>query len=134
MIKATEAGQRFELNSPTEMPRAAGFLWNRKMMIHMNCRGFATAQFLQPEPAKYIYAPNLEAKTFMQPEQPYYAHHPGRFFYIKDELSGEIFSAPFEPARATPRRRLHNRHSARQTLPGKGRLLIHSKKAAIEPL
>lgn len=102
MIRATEAGQRFELNSPTEMPRAAGFLWNRKMMIQMNCRGFATAQFMQPEPAKYIYAPNLEAKTFMQPEQPYYAHHPGRFFYIKDELSGEIFSAPFEPVRATP--------------------------------
>lgn len=104
MIKATEAGQRFELNSPTAMPRAAGFLWNPKMMIQMNCRGFATAQFMQPEPAKYIYAPNLEAKTFMQPEQPYYAHHPGRFFYIKDEHSGELFSAPYEPVRATPDR------------------------------
>ncbi|PCK08652.1 MAG: NdvB protein [Alteromonadaceae bacterium] len=82
------------------MPRAAGFLWNKHMMIQMNCRGFAIAQFMQPEPAKYAYAPNLEAKTFMQPEQPYYAHHPGRFFYIKDEDTGELFSAPYEPVRA----------------------------------
>jgi len=42
----------------------------------------------------------LSSKTFMQPEQPYYAHHPGRFFYIKDEVSGEIFSVPYEPVRA----------------------------------
>jgi cellobionic acid phosphorylase len=55
---------------------------------------------MQPEPAKYAYAPNLEAKTFMQPEQNYYAHHPGRFFYIKDEETGELFSAPYEPVRA----------------------------------
>ena len=41
------------------------------MMIQTTCRGYATAQFMQPEPAKYTYAPNLEAKTFMQPEQPY---------------------------------------------------------------
>ena len=82
------------------MPRAAGFLWNRKMMIQATCRGYAIAQFMQPEPAKYAYAPNLEAKTFMQPEQPYYAHHPGRFFYVKDEANGRLFSAPYEPVRA----------------------------------
>ena len=93
-------GQRYDLYSPVAMPRAAGFLWNRSMMIQATCRGYAIAQFMQPEPAKYAYAPNLEAKTFMQPEQPYYAHHPGRFFYIKDEESGEIFSAPYEPVRA----------------------------------
>ena len=93
-------GERYELHSPTAMPRAAGFLWNRRMMIQSTCRGYAVAQFMQPEPAKYAYAPNLEAKTFMQPEQPYYAHHPGRFFYIKDEETGEIFSAPYEPVRA----------------------------------
>lgn len=69
------------------------------MMIHMNCRGYAVAQFMQPEPAKYSHAPNLEAKTFMQPEQPYYAHHPGRFVYVKDEVSGGVFSAPYEPVR-----------------------------------
>lgn len=99
LLQAKANGERFELSSPTAMPRAAGFLWNRHMMIQVNCRGFTIAQFMQPEPAKYTYAPNLEAKTFMQPEQPYYAHHPGRFCYIKDEESGEIFSAPYEPVR-----------------------------------
>lgn len=100
MLRPTDNGERFELNSPTAMPRAAGFLWNRKMLLQVTCRGYAVAQFMQPEPAKYAYAPNLEAKTFMQPEQPYYAHHPGRFFYVKDEETGEVFSAPYEPVRA----------------------------------
>jgi len=100
MLRPTHNGERFELTTATAMPRAAGFLWNQKMMIQVNCRGYAVAQFMQPEPAKYAYAPNLEAKTFMQPEQPYYAHHPGRFFYLKDEDSGEIFSVPYEPVRA----------------------------------
>jgi cellobionic acid phosphorylase len=102
MIRATENNEYYELTSPTSMPKASGFLWNEKMMIHVNCRGYAVAQFMQPEPAKYSYAPNLEAKTFMQPEQPYYAHHPGRFVYVKDEVSGEIFSAPYEPVRVLP--------------------------------
>ncbi len=100
LLNASDAGERYELHSPTAMPRAAGFLWNQRMMIQSTCRGYAVAQFMQPEPAKYAYAPNLEAKTFMQPEQPYYAHHPGRFFYVKDEETGEIFSAPYEPVRA----------------------------------
>ena len=90
---------RYVLTSPTAMPQAAGFLWNRRMMIQVTCRGYATAQFMQPEPAKYSHAPNLEAKSFMQPEQAYYAHHPGRFFYVKDEDTGELFSAPYEPVR-----------------------------------
>ena len=100
LLQPAQQGQRYELYSPTALPRAAGFLWNQRMMIQVTCRGYAVAQFMQPEPAKYAYAPNLEAKTFMQPEQPYYAHHPGRFFYIKDEETGEIFSAPYEPVRA----------------------------------
>jgi cellobionic acid phosphorylase len=100
MLRPTHNGERFELLSATAMPRAAGFLWNPSMMIQVTCRGYAVAQFVQPEPAKYAYAPNLEAKTFMQPEQPYYAHHPGRFFYVKDEDTGECFSAPYEPVRA----------------------------------
>ena len=100
MLRPTHQGARYELTSPTAMPRAAGFLWNQKMMIQVTCRGYAVAQFMQPEPAKYAYAPNLEAKTFMQPEQNYYAHHPGRFFYIKDEETGQLFSAPYEPVRA----------------------------------
>ena len=100
MLRPTHDGDRYELTSPTAMPKAGGFLWNQKMMIQVTCRGYATAQFMQPEPAKYAYAPNLEAKTFMQPEQNYYAHHPGRFVYIKDEETGEFFSAPYEPVRA----------------------------------
>jgi cellobionic acid phosphorylase len=99
MLRPTNNGDRYELSSPTAMPRAAGFLWNKKMMIQVTCRGYAVAQYMQPEPAKYAYAPNLEAMTFMQPEQPYYAHHPGRFFYIKDEDNGGLFSVPYEPVR-----------------------------------
>jgi hypothetical protein len=104
MLKPTHNGERYQLDNPLDLPRAAGFLWNRKMMIQVTCRGYAVAQFMQPEPAKYAYAPNLEARTFMQPEQPYYAHHRGRFFYIKDEESGALFSAPYEPVRAQPDR------------------------------
>lgn len=87
------------LLSPTSMPAASAFLWNQCMMMQVNCRGYATAQYMQPEPAKYAHAPNLEAKTFMQPEQPYYAHHPGRFFYLKDLDTQSLFSAPYEPVR-----------------------------------
>jgi len=54
---------------------------------------------MQPEPAKYSYAPNMEAKSFIQPEHSYFSHHPGRFFYLKDEDSGEIISLPYEPMR-----------------------------------
>ena len=100
MIRPTAGGERMELNTPIKMPKASGFLWNKQMMIHVNCRGYAVAQFMQPEPAKYAHAPNLAAKTFMQPEQPFYTHHPGRFFYIKEETTGSLFSAPYEPVRA----------------------------------
>ncbi|KAL2107364.1 hypothetical protein VUR80DRAFT_5324 [Thermomyces stellatus] len=100
LLQATENGERYELSSPTAMPKAGAFLWNQKMMIQPTCRGYATAQFMQPEPAKYSHAPNLQAKTFMQPEQNYYTHHPGRFVYVKDEETGDLFSAPYEPVRA----------------------------------
>ena len=98
-LKPSADGQRYELTSPTAMPRACGFLWNRKMMLHVNCRGFVKAQHMQPEPGKYSYAPNLEGSSFILPEQPYYAHHPGRFFYIKDEDTAQCFSVPYEPVR-----------------------------------
>lgn len=97
----SDHGQSITLRSPIKLPNASGFLWNSNMMINMNCRGYAVSQFMQPEPAKYSYAPNMEAKTFMQPEHAYFSHHPGRFFYLKDEDTGEIFSAPYEPVRAS---------------------------------
>ena len=100
MINTTANGERVMLTTPSKLPKASGFLWNKHMMIHLNCRGYAVAQFMQPEPAKYAHAPNLEAKTFMQPEQPYYAHHPGRFVYIKNETTGEVFSGPYAPVKA----------------------------------
>ncbi|EAT87299.1 hypothetical protein HBI56_170010 [Parastagonospora nodorum] len=100
VVRPTENGERYELTDPTAMPKAGAFLWNTKMMIQVTCRGYATASFMQPEPAKYAYAPTIEAKTFMQPEQNYYAHHPGRFVYVKDEETNELFSAPYEPVRA----------------------------------
>ncbi|WP_101926740.1 MULTISPECIES: GH36-type glycosyl hydrolase domain-containing protein [Luteimonas] len=96
----SDDGRRFTIDSPTAMPHASSFLWNRRMMVQATCRGFATAQFMQPEPAKYAHAPTLEARSFMQPEQPVYAHHPGRFCYVKDEDDGTLFSLPHEPARA----------------------------------
>ncbi|KAI0466543.1 Six-hairpin glycosidase-like protein [Xylaria cf. heliscus] len=100
LCRPTADGSRYELSSATAMPKAGAFLWNQQMMIQVTCRGYATAQFMQPEPAKYMHAPNLEARTFMQPEQNYYAHHPGRFVYVKDEATGRVFSAPHEPVRA----------------------------------
>ncbi len=92
-------GDRVELLSPTELPRASAYLWNKSMLVNVNCRGYVAAQYMQSEVSKYSYAPNIEAKTFMQPEQSYYAHHPGRFFYVKDESNGEIISLPYEPVR-----------------------------------
>jgi cellobionic acid phosphorylase len=91
--------QRYTLESPTLAPQASGYLWNRRMMIQATCRGYAVAQFMQPEPAKYAHVPTLAGVSFMQPEQPFFTHHPGRFFYVRDDETGGFFSAPYEPAR-----------------------------------
>lgn len=88
-----------KLDSPISMPKASGFLWNKRMVLQVNCRGYVNAQFMQPEPRKYSYAPNIEEKTFIQPEHSYFSHHPGRFFYIKDEDQQQSFSVPYEPMR-----------------------------------
>ena len=97
-----DGGRRLVLHDPVAMPNASTFLWNRRMLLQLNCRGYATAQFMQPEPARYAHAPVLEARTFMQPEQPYYAHHPGRFCYVKDEEDGALFSVPYAPVQRRP--------------------------------
>jgi cellobionic acid phosphorylase len=81
------------------MPEASAFLWNPRLLLQLNCRGYAVAQHMQPEPAKYSRGPVLEQQTFMLPEHKYFAHHPGRFVYVKDEANGEIFSVPYEPVR-----------------------------------
>ncbi len=92
-------GELYQVHNPVAFPKASGFLWNKKMMIHVNGRGYVTSQFMQPEPAKYSHGPMLEAKTFMQPEQGYFSEHPGRFIYVKDECKEEFFSVPYEPMR-----------------------------------
>jgi len=90
------------LRSPTALPRASGFLWNRRMMLHASARGYVTALFMQPEPARYAHAPVIQARTFILPEQAYFAHHPGRFVYVKDNDTGDLFSLPHEPVRRMP--------------------------------
>lgn len=100
MSSFIDNGMRFRLDDPTLAPNSAGYLWNRRMMLQMNSRGYAVSQYMDPEPRKYAYPPTLAAQTFMQPEQGYYPNHPGRFFYIRDNKSGELFSAPYEPVRA----------------------------------
>ena len=84
------------------MPKASTFLWNANLLLQVNCRGFAVAKYMDTDISQYSYAPNIEAKTFFQPEQPYYAHHPGRFFYLQDVDTGELYSAPYEPVRQLP--------------------------------
>ena len=98
IFEICSAHHEVALNSPTALPNACGFLWNKEMMIQMNCRGYASAQHMQPEPAKYSKGPVLESTTFMQPEHHYYTDHPGRFFYIKVE-GKPLFSLPYEPVR-----------------------------------
>ena len=39
MLGPIDGGERYELTSPTALPQAGGFLWNRRMMIQMTCRG-----------------------------------------------------------------------------------------------
>ncbi|HET9959309.1 MAG TPA: glycosyl hydrolase family 65 protein [Polyangiaceae bacterium] len=94
-----DQGTRYLLESPTLAPQASAYLWNRRMMLQITCRGYAVAQFMQPEPAKYAHVPTLAQTSFMQPEQPFFAHHPGRFFYVRDDETMDLFSAPYEPAR-----------------------------------
>lgn len=99
IVEHSDDGATVTLLSPTAMPLASGYLWNSQMLARFNCRGFAQVQYMQPEPTSYSRGPVLEASTFMQPEMGHYAHHPGRFVYIRDEDSGFCFSVPHEPMR-----------------------------------
>ncbi|GLS83516.1 GH36-type glycosyl hydrolase domain-containing protein [Paraferrimonas haliotis] len=93
---------RIDLHEITRMPQASGYLWNDQMSLQMNCQGYASVMFMDPEPSKYSTAPNLEAQTFIQPETQYYAHYPGRFFYLKNLATGELISLPFAPCKVMP--------------------------------
>ena len=97
MTSFLDKGRRFRLTDPALAPNVAGYLWNPRMMIQMACKGYAVSQYMDPEPRKYAHVPNLAINGFMQPEQPYFEHHPGRFFYIRDNDTGGLFSAPYAP-------------------------------------
>jgi len=101
-VRASRDGDRVELHCPVSMPQAGSFLWNPRMLLQVNCRGFVVARHMQPEVSRYSRAPVLELPTFMLPESPLYAHHPGRFVYVRDDDSGELFSLPYEPVRRRP--------------------------------
>ncbi|MFK8017191.1 MAG: NdvB protein [Gammaproteobacteria bacterium] len=102
LVSFQQGGERVNLSCPKSLPKAGGFLWNSRMLLQVTCRGYATAQYMEPEPRKYAHAPTLEARTFFQPESPFYAHHPGRYCYVRDEQDQTLFSAPHEPVRARP--------------------------------
>lgn len=93
------AGARVVLHDPVALPRASGYLWNRRMVVQANCRGYVLARHLQPEPSAYSHAPFLEARTFLQPEVPHYAHAPGRYVLVRDEADDARWSLPYEPLR-----------------------------------
>ena len=104
LLQSSYEERRCNLYCPVAMPKAGTFLWNTSMLRQVNCHGFAAAQYMHPEPCKYSHAALLEQQTFMRPEQPYCAHHPGRFVYIKDELNNAVYSVPYEPVRETHER------------------------------
>lgn len=95
--QVTNNSASVHLHSASSLSKASHFLWNEELLVQVNCQGYVNAQFMQPEPCKYSKGPNIESTTFMQPEMPYYADHPGRFVFIKDEDSGKMFSAPYAP-------------------------------------
>ncbi|MEL7311702.1 MAG: hypothetical protein AAFN07_09345 [Pseudomonadota bacterium] len=99
LVDHSDEGARIHLSCPRTMPHASGFLWNDQLLARFTCRGYAQVQFMQPEPTSYSKGPVLEATTFLQPELGHYAHHPGRFVYVRDDRSRECFSIPYEPVR-----------------------------------
>ncbi|MEM9402074.1 MAG: glycosyl hydrolase family 65 protein [Pseudomonadota bacterium] len=98
-ISFHDDGAEVHLHDPTRLPMASGYLWNASMLARVNCRGYVHAQFMQPEPSSYSRGPVYEATTFLQAELAPYAHHPGRFVFLKDEASGQCISLPYEPMR-----------------------------------
>ena len=73
----TEDGQRYEVRDVHLMERADSFLWNDRLYFQIDHRGRAIAYFLQPDATPYADAP--------------------RFFYLRDEDTGDFWSAPYDP-------------------------------------
>src|SRR5690606_23900301 len=94
MIYSTDYGARWNLQSPTHEPKAAGFLWNRYMQVEASCRGLWANRFKAPDMA--IYNRRLNTQRVMSDVLA------GRFVYIRDEHNGALYSAPYEPVRRCP--------------------------------
>lgn len=78
----TEDGKRYVLNDPHLIDRADSDLWNDTMYVQTDHRGRCRAWFLQPNQTSYS--------------------EPLRCFYVRDDETGEFWSAPFEPVCAEP--------------------------------
>ena len=80
MIYASDYGARWNLCSPTQMPLACASLRNPQLSLSANCRGYLSERVTPQHSAEGL----------------------GRFVYLKDEHSGELYSAPYEPVRKRP--------------------------------
>ncbi|MFP3937229.1 MAG: GH36-type glycosyl hydrolase domain-containing protein [Phycisphaerae bacterium] len=78
----TNDGRRYVLRDPHLIDRADGDLWNDTMHVQMDHRGRCDAWFLQPNQTSYS--------------------EPLRCFYIRDDETGEFWSAPLKPVCAEP--------------------------------
>lgn len=79
----TETGERYVLRDHRLMDTADMYLWNDTMFVQVDHRARCTALFNQPEHA-------------------FYAKGRQRCFYIRDDESGEYWSAPFDPVCREP--------------------------------
>ena len=69
------------------------------MMIQMTCRAMPPRSSCSRSRAG-TRTPQSGGQDLHAAEQAYYAHHPGRFVYLRDDDTGELFPAPYEPVRA----------------------------------
>lgn len=80
MAGFTEDGRRYVVRDVERIPRADGYLHNDSLYIQADQRGNVSAHFNQPQFTRY--SESL------------------RCFYVRDEETGEFWSAPFDPVQA----------------------------------
>ncbi len=77
-----EDGRRYVIRDAGSLPRADGYLHNDSLFIQADCRGRVSAHFNQPQFTRY--SEGLRA------------------FYLRDDASGEVWSAPYDPVQSPP--------------------------------
>lgn len=75
-------GRRYVVRDVHLVDRADADLWNDRLYLQIDQRGRCDAWFLQPNPTRYS--------------------EPLRCFYLRDDTTGEFWSAPYEPVQAEP--------------------------------